>query len=174
MSHLWQLLIDTPWRKIKADYTRTTRTPAFWGYPSPPHDYPHYWFILDPKSNKSLHSVDRLDNTGHVLWNLTGKLNPDNNRIRPKQQISLRLITIRTNKQFNRNSTMSCVWFWWMFMHIQYLYAISDTKDFDKVAFTWYSQSSCNFQSKDHKLIHVLWRSVDNWYLVRILWYSFY
>ena len=42
--------------------TRTTRTPAFWGYPPPPRDYPYYWpsrfesqvhiidqFILDPK-----------------------------------------------------------------------------------------------------------------------------
>ena len=29
--------------------TRTTRTPAFWGYPSPPHDYPYYWVILHPK-----------------------------------------------------------------------------------------------------------------------------
>ena len=28
--------------------TRTTRTPAFWGYPPPPHDYPYYWVILDP------------------------------------------------------------------------------------------------------------------------------
>ena len=23
--------------------TRATRTPAFWGYTLPPHDYPHYW-----------------------------------------------------------------------------------------------------------------------------------
>ena len=23
--------------------TRTTRMPAFWGYPLPPHDYPYYW-----------------------------------------------------------------------------------------------------------------------------------
>ena len=45
--------------------TRTTRTPAFWGYPPPPHDYPCYWpvhfesqvhtidqFISDPKSKQ--------------------------------------------------------------------------------------------------------------------------
>ena len=45
--------------------TRTTRTPAFWGYPPLPHDYPHYWpvhfesqvhiidqFISDPKSKQ--------------------------------------------------------------------------------------------------------------------------
>ena len=30
--------------------TRATRTAAFWGYPPPPHDYPHCWVILDPKS----------------------------------------------------------------------------------------------------------------------------
>ena len=32
--------------------TRTTRTPAFWGYPPPPHDYPHYW-IPSKKNNRS-------------------------------------------------------------------------------------------------------------------------
>ena len=45
--------------------TRTTRTPAFWGYPPMPHDYPYYWpvhfesqvhtidqFISDPKSKQ--------------------------------------------------------------------------------------------------------------------------
>ena len=45
--------------------TRTTRTPAFWGYPLWPHDYPYYWpvhfesqvhttdqFISDPKSKQ--------------------------------------------------------------------------------------------------------------------------
>ena len=29
-----------------------TRTPAFWGYPPLPLDYPYYWFILDPKSKQ--------------------------------------------------------------------------------------------------------------------------
>ena len=33
-------------------WTRTTRTPAFWGYPPPPHDYPHYW-IPSQKNNRS-------------------------------------------------------------------------------------------------------------------------
>ena len=45
--------------------TRTTRTPAFWGYPPRPRDYPYYWpvhfesqvhtidqFISDPKSKE--------------------------------------------------------------------------------------------------------------------------
>ena len=36
--------------------TRTTRTPAFWGYPPPPHDYPYHWVILDPKSKKKTKS----------------------------------------------------------------------------------------------------------------------
>ena len=30
--------------------TRTIITPAFWGYPLLPHDYPYYWVVLDPKS----------------------------------------------------------------------------------------------------------------------------
>ena len=36
----------------KSNRTRTTRTPAFWGYPPPPHDYPHYW-IPSQKNNRS-------------------------------------------------------------------------------------------------------------------------
>ena len=32
--------------------TGTTRTPAFWGYPPPPHDYLHYWTMLGPKSKQ--------------------------------------------------------------------------------------------------------------------------
>ena len=34
----------------KQPKTRTTRTPAFWGYPPPPQDYPYHRVILDPKS----------------------------------------------------------------------------------------------------------------------------
>ena len=34
--------------------TRTTRTPAFWGYPPPPHDYPHYLVMLDPPSQNKV------------------------------------------------------------------------------------------------------------------------
>ena len=37
---------------IMFNSTRTTRTPAFWGYPPPPHDYPYHWVILDPKSKE--------------------------------------------------------------------------------------------------------------------------
>ena len=37
---------------MKLTRTRTTRTPAFWGYPPPPHDYPYHWVMLDPKSKE--------------------------------------------------------------------------------------------------------------------------
>ena len=43
--------------------TRTTRTPAFWGYPPSPHDYPFYWVILDPKSEEDKVKVTNLKNS---------------------------------------------------------------------------------------------------------------
>ena len=46
----------------KFDWTRTTRKPAFWGYPSPPHDYPYYWVISDPKSKEDIVKVTNLKN----------------------------------------------------------------------------------------------------------------
>ena len=42
--------------------TRTTRMPVFWGYPPPPHDYSHYWVILDPKSKEDKVKVTNLNN----------------------------------------------------------------------------------------------------------------
>ena len=39
-----------------------TRTPAFWGYPPPPHDYPYHWVILDPKSKEDKVKVTNLTN----------------------------------------------------------------------------------------------------------------
>ena len=62
--------------------TRTTRTPAFWGYPPPPNDYPYHWVILDPKSKEDKVKVTNLKNspkfqifefwnghyTGHTFW----------------------------------------------------------------------------------------------------------
>ena len=62
--------------------TRTTRTPAFWGYHPPPHDYQYYSVILDPKSKKDKVKVTNLRNlpkfkifklwskfyTRHVVW----------------------------------------------------------------------------------------------------------
>ena len=48
------LLYTTEWINAlpSITITRTTRTPAFWGYPPPPHDYPYHWVILDPKSKE--------------------------------------------------------------------------------------------------------------------------
>ena len=43
--------------------TRTTRTPAFWGYPPPPNDYPYHWVILDPKSKEDKVKVTNLKNS---------------------------------------------------------------------------------------------------------------
>ena len=48
------------WYKGRFDWTRTTRTPAFWGYPPPPHDYPYHWVILDPKSKEDKVKVTNL------------------------------------------------------------------------------------------------------------------
>ena len=55
-------------------WTRTTRTPAFWGYPPPPNDYPYHWVILDPKSKEDKVKVTNLKNspkfhyTRHTFW----------------------------------------------------------------------------------------------------------
>ena len=43
--------------------TRTTRTPAFWGYPPSPHDYPYHGVILDPKSKEDKVKVTNLKNS---------------------------------------------------------------------------------------------------------------
>ena len=43
--------------------TRTTRMPAFWGYPLPPLDYPYHWVILDPKSKEDKVKVTNLKNS---------------------------------------------------------------------------------------------------------------
>ena len=59
--------------KKKTIKTRTTRTPAFWGYPPPPHDYPHYWVMLDPKSKQGRMDLEdigqgqRSSHTTHLL-----------------------------------------------------------------------------------------------------------
>ena len=69
--HADELMIDTQthittvpespnWPQIK---TRTTRTPAFWGYPPPPHDYPYHWVILDPKSKEDKVKLTNLKNS---------------------------------------------------------------------------------------------------------------
>ena len=48
---------------VKVGQTRTTRMPAFWGYPTPPHDYPYHWVILDPKSKENKVKVTNLKNS---------------------------------------------------------------------------------------------------------------
>ena len=48
---------------IHINRTRTTRTPAFWGYPPPPHDYPYHWVILDPKSKEDKVKVTSFKNS---------------------------------------------------------------------------------------------------------------
>ena len=56
--------------------TRSARTPTFWEYPPPPHDYPYHWFISDPKSKDDKVKVTKLkylpkwkkNNTRHTIW----------------------------------------------------------------------------------------------------------
>ena len=43
--------------------TRTTRTPAFWGYTPPPSDYPYHWVILHPKSKEDKVKVTNQKNS---------------------------------------------------------------------------------------------------------------
>ena len=54
-------MLDLTWTALTSK-TRTTRTPAFWGYPPLPHDYPYYWVILDPKSNDDKVKVTNFKN----------------------------------------------------------------------------------------------------------------
>ena len=54
---------NTIHRAAWSQLTRTTRTPAFWGYPPPPHDYPFHWVILDPKSKGDKVKVTNLKNS---------------------------------------------------------------------------------------------------------------
>ena len=51
------------WLK-KQTKTRTTRMPAFWGYPpAASWLYPYYWVILDPKSKEGKVKVTNLKNS---------------------------------------------------------------------------------------------------------------
>ena len=59
-SLMFQLVAEPPALRI---ITRTTRTPAFWGYPAPPHDYPYHWAILDPKSKDDKVKVTNFKNS---------------------------------------------------------------------------------------------------------------
>ena len=67
-SHILSILIwasnTNSTKKYKHQIkTRTTRTPAFWGYPPPPHDYPYHWVILDPKSKDDKVKVTNFKNS---------------------------------------------------------------------------------------------------------------
>ena len=80
----------------------TTRTPAFWGYPLPPHDYPYCWVILDPKSEEDKVKVTNL-------------------KISPKFQI-LKF----WNKHYTRHTFWSCLircanmkWIRWVLLKVQ-------------------------------------------------------
>ena len=57
MNNMPALVQIMAWRrtgdKPLSESTRTTRTPAFWGYPPPPHGYPYHWVILDPSHKKT-------------------------------------------------------------------------------------------------------------------------
>ena len=82
--------------------TRTTRTPAFWGYPPPPHDYPYHQVILDPKSKEEKVKVTNLKNS-------------------PKFQIFE-----FWNKHYTIHAFWSCLircanmkWIWWVLLKIQ-------------------------------------------------------
>ena len=53
--------------------TRTTRMPAFWGYPLPPHDYPFYWVILSywiPNEKKTKSKLQILKKNSKItnVW----------------------------------------------------------------------------------------------------------
>ena len=48
---------------MKTDWTRTPRTPAFWGYPLPHHNYPYHLVLLDPKSKEDKVKVTNSKNS---------------------------------------------------------------------------------------------------------------
>ena len=72
MKNIVCKLPSISWRSQTAS-TRTTRTPAFWGYPPLPHDYPYHWVILDPKSKEDKVKVTNLKNSPKLqifeFWN---------------------------------------------------------------------------------------------------------
>ena len=66
LLYIWSVIhwYSSPgsWQPIETNKTRTTRTPVFWVYSPPPHDYPNYWVILDPKSNEKKVKVTNWKN----------------------------------------------------------------------------------------------------------------
>ena len=57
---------------IKTSITWTTRTPSFWGYPPPPHDYPYYWpdRIRSQAKTRQSHSYkfEEIAKTSNLLF----------------------------------------------------------------------------------------------------------
>ena len=91
-----------PGNKPLSELTRTTRTPAFWGYPPPPHDYLYHWVILDPKSKEDKFKVTNLKKS-------------------PKFQIFE-----FWNEHYTGHTFLSCLircanmkWIWWVLLKIQ-------------------------------------------------------
>ena len=56
MSRTIEMYIAQMWLHY-LELTRTTRTPAFWGYPPPPHDYPYYWPV---HFESQVHAIDQF------------------------------------------------------------------------------------------------------------------
>ena len=59
----WSMVRRLQKTVCEIEITRTTRTPAFWGYPLPPNDYPYHWVILDPRSKEDKVKVTNLKNS---------------------------------------------------------------------------------------------------------------
>ena len=61
-THNISIFFSCQWSEFIIGQTRTTRMPAFWGYPPPPRDYPCHWVILDLKSKQDKVKVTNLKN----------------------------------------------------------------------------------------------------------------
>ena len=61
-THNISIFFSCHWSEFIIGQTRTTRMPAFWGYPPPPRDYPCHWVILDLKSKQDKVKVTNLKN----------------------------------------------------------------------------------------------------------------
>ena len=60
--YIGEMVFHVTWPLLQHK-TRTTRTPAFWGYPPPPNDYPYHWVILEHKSKEDKVKVTNLKNS---------------------------------------------------------------------------------------------------------------
>ena len=93
------MILNNTYFNILSVETRTTRKPAFWGYPPPPHDYTYHWVILDPKSKDDKFKVTNFKNSPKfAFW----------------------------NGHYTRHTFWSCLircanmkWIWWVLLKIQ-------------------------------------------------------